>query len=45
MRKERKEAQNNAKLLDNRLNLLKEEERKNLIKIENTKKKLNNIKK
>ena len=42
MRQERKDAQNNAKLLDNRLNLLKGEERKALIKIESTKKMANN---
>ena len=42
MRQERKDAQNNAKLLDNRLNLLKAEERKALIKIESTKKMANN---
>ena len=41
MKKERKEAQANAKLLDNRLNLLKGEEKKAWKKIENTKKKAN----
>lgn len=39
MKNERKEAENNAKLLDNRLNLLKGEEQKTWKKIENTKKK------
>ena len=38
---ERKEAEANAKLLDNRLNLLKGEEKKAWKKIENTKKKAN----
>ena len=42
MKQERKYAQNNAKLLGNRLNLLKAEERKALIKIEITKKMANN---
>lgn len=42
MRQERKDAQSNAKSLDNRLNLLKEEERKALKKIEATKKMANN---
>jgi hypothetical protein len=42
MRQERKDAQSNAKSLDNRLNLLKEEERKTLKKIEATKKMANN---
>ena len=42
MRQERKDAQNNAKSLDNRLNLLKEEELKTLKKIEATKKMANN---
>ena len=37
MKQERKEAENNAKLLDNRLNLLKGEEKKAWKKIENTK--------
>ena len=41
MRQERKEAESNAKLLDNRLNLLKDEEKKAWKKIENTKKKAN----
>ena len=41
MKQERKEAEANAKLLDNRLNLLKGEERKAWKKIENTKKKAN----
>ena len=41
MKKERKEPQANAKLLDNRLNLLKGEEKKAWKKIENTKKKAN----
>ena len=41
MKQERKEAQHNAKLLDNRLNLLKGEEKKAWKKIENTKKKAN----
>ena len=41
MKQERKEAQANAKLLDNRLNLLKGEEKKAWKKIENTKKKAN----
>ena len=38
MKQERKEAEANAKLLDNRLNLLKGEEKKAWKKIENTKK-------
>ena len=38
MKEERKEAQKNAKLLDNRLNKLKSEEEKNWKKIENKKK-------
>ena len=42
MRQERKDAQNNAKLLDNRVNLLRNEERKELKKIENAKQKANN---
>ena len=42
MRQERKDAQSNAKSLDNRLNLLKEEERKTLKKIEATRKMANN---
>ena len=42
IRKERKEAQDNAKLLDNRLNLLKKEEKRELIKLEITKNKANN---
>ena len=41
MKQERKEAEANAKLLDNRLNLLKGEEKKAWKKIENTKKKAN----
>ena len=41
MKQERKEAEENAKLLDNRLNLLKGEEIKTLKKIEITKKKAN----
>ena len=39
MKQERKEAQQNAKLLDNRINMLKIEEEKNWRKIENKKKK------
>ena len=39
MKQERKKAEENAKLLDNRLNLLKKEEMKSLKKIEITKKK------
>ena len=42
MKQERKEAENNAKLLDNRLNLLKGEEKKAWKKIENTKMMANN---
>ena len=42
MKQERKEAEANAKLLDNRLNLLKSEEKKAWKKIENTKIKANN---
>ena len=42
IRKERKEAQDNAKTLDNRLNLLKNQEKRELIKLENTKNKANN---
>ena len=42
MRQERKDAQNDAKLLDNRLNLLKKEEKKSLKNIEFAKKKANN---
>ena len=42
MRQERKDAQNDAKLLDNRLNLLKKEEKKSLKNIEIAKKKANN---
>ena len=42
MRQERKDAQNNAKLLDNRVNLLRNEERKELKKIESAKQKANN---
>ena len=42
IRKERKDAQDNAKLLDNRLNLLKKEEKRELIKLEITKNKANN---
>ena len=41
MKQERKEAQQNAKLLDNRINMLKIEEEKNWRKIENKKKKAN----
>lgn len=41
MKQERKQAEENAKLLDNRLNLLKSEEIKTLKKIEITKKKAN----
>ena len=41
MKQERKEAEANAKLLDNRLNLLKGEEKKAWKKIENTKKRAN----
>ena len=41
MKQERKEAEENAKILDNRLNLLKGEEIKTLKKIEITKKKAN----
>ena len=42
MKQERKEAEANAKLLDNRLNLLKSEEKKAWKKIENNKIKANN---
>lgn len=42
MRQDRKDAQNDAKLLDNRLNLLKKEEKKALKKVENTKFQKNN---
>jgi hypothetical protein len=42
MKQERKEAENNAKLLDNRLNLLKGEEKKAWKKIESTKMMANN---
>ena len=41
MKNERKEAQKNAQLLDNRINILKREEEKNWKKIENKKKKAN----
>ena len=41
MKQERKKAEENAKLLDNRLNLLKSEEIKTLKKIEITKQKAN----
>ena len=41
MKQERKAAENNAKLLDNRLNMLKNEEDKQWKKIEDKKKKAN----
>ena len=42
MQKERKDAQSQAKMLNNRVNMLKNQERKNLQKIENDKKLVNN---
>ena len=41
MKKERKEAQKNAQILDNRINMLKNEEEKRWKNIENKKKKVN----